>query len=67
MSIFFAGKKRTIPGAYSDITVQSQTPRGAAYPQTVAILGPATGGQPGTVLRFRDPVKAARRFAGATS
>ena len=64
MSIYFAGKKRTIPGAYSDITVESQTPRGAAYPRAVAILGPSLGGEPGKALRFSDPVRARETLRG---
>lgn len=60
-SVYFNGTVLTIPGAYSAIDTSNMAVKdddtGA---KTVAIIGECTGGEPGAVQFFTDPVSARR-------
>ena len=58
-SVYFNGSVLTIPGAYSAIDASGMaTKNDTTGSKTVAIIGECTGGEPGAVQFFTDPVSA---------
>ena len=58
-SVYFNGSVLTIPGAYSAIdTSGMQTKSDGTGAKTLAIIGECTGGEPGVVQFFTEPVMA---------
>lgn len=57
--VYFNGKILTVPGAYSTIDVSAMTTKGDNDgAKVIAIIGECTGGEPGAVQFFTDPVSA---------
>lgn len=57
--VYFNGKILTVPGAYSTIDVSAMTAKGDNDgAKVIAIIGECTGGEPGAVQFFTDPVSA---------
>lgn len=60
-SVYFNGSVLTIPGAYSAIDTSGMaTKNDDTGSKTVAIIGECTGGEPGAVQFFTDPMSARR-------
>lgn len=60
-SVYFNGAVLTIPGAYSAIDARGMaTKNDTTGSKTVALIGECTGGEPGAVQFFTDPVSARR-------
>ena len=58
-SVYFNGNILTIPGAYSAIDTSGlSTKSNTDGLKTLALIGECTGGEPGTVQFFSDPVSA---------
>ena len=62
---YFNGEILTIPGAYSAIdTSQMSTSDSSAASKVIALLGESTGGEPGAVQFFTEPVSAKKVLKG---
>ena len=60
-SVYFNGAVLAVPGAYSAIDTSGMaTKNDTTGSKTVAIIGECTGGEPGAVQFFTDPVSARR-------
>lgn len=58
-SVYFNGELITIPGAYSSIDVSNMnTKRDGTGAKIIAIVGESTGGEPGVVHFFNEPILA---------
>jgi hypothetical protein len=62
--VYFNGKQRYRPGAFSKVDVSSATASTIGALRVLAFYGESQGGQPGTMLYFNDPVAAAATLRG---
>lgn len=58
--VYFNGKLLTIPGAYSSVESSMTSGKTGNGAKMIAIIGECTGGEPGTVQFFTEPVVAKR-------
>lgn len=56
--VYFAGKQRIKPGAYSQVDAQNMVPLSNGEQKVLAVLGVADSGKPQEVLWFNDPSNA---------